>query len=298
MEGVCDNDALINAMKSQDIIWNYKLPDYSNKTNRNSAWEIICSQIVENYDELTVQEQNKIVTLVQKKWKVLRDGYTRYAKRIKSKSGSSAPVRPYQYYEQMSFLKAVTEDKPDETNSLEESDYAEIMTMYEDSDFPEIMLEESEYAEMKTEESENENKKCRTRSQNAAKQTSNYKRKLNNAMKEDIIPEKLSKLFEEKSQKSSNAEDEEKFFLLSLVGDFKKISDQHKLDAKLEILNIIKHYQGMSHDIYPTSSSDRGYSTQNSSLPNDYRGQHNSALRGYSTGPSTSSVDDAEDPIG
>ncbi|XP_050512218.1 uncharacterized protein LOC126888207 [Diabrotica virgifera virgifera] len=287
---VCDSDALINAMKSQDIIWNYKQLDYINKINRNSAWTIICSQVVANFDELTVQEQNKIVTLVQKKWKVLRDGYTRYAKKIKSKSGSSAPKWPYQYYDQMSFLRAVREDKPDETNSLEESEYAEIITMYEDSDFPESMLEESGYAEMKTEESENENKKCQSRSQNAEKQTSNYKIKLNNAMKEDIIPEKLSKRFEEKSQNSSNAEEHDKFFLLSLVGDFKKINDQHKLDAKLEILNVIKHYQGMSHHINPSSYSDKGYSTQHSSLPN-------SAPRSYSTGPSTSSVDDAEDPI-
>ncbi|XP_038221451.1 uncharacterized protein LOC119839286 [Zerene cesonia] len=48
----------------------------------------------------------KTAMLIQKKWKTLRDGYTRYAKKIKPKSGSAAlNIRPYAYYQQMSFLK-------------------------------------------------------------------------------------------------------------------------------------------------------------------------------------------------
>lgn len=56
------------------------------------------------------------------------------------------------------------------------------------------------------------------------------------------------------------------------------MNEQYKLDAKTEILNVIKYFKGMTNHIYPAS---RGYSSQNS--PYDYRGQY-----GYNTGPSTS----------
>ncbi|CAB3241681.1 unnamed protein product [Arctia plantaginis] len=60
--------------------------------------------------------------LIQKKWKTLRDGYPRYVKKMKPKSGSAAlNIRPYAYYQQMSFLKAIIEDRPDKINNLQET---------------------------------------------------------------------------------------------------------------------------------------------------------------------------------
>lgn len=145
--------------------------------------------------------------LIQKKWKTLRDGYTRCAKKIKPKSGSAAlNIRSYAYYQQMSFLKAIIEDRPDKTNSLEESEQAEITS----------------------EESENRQNKIN-------------KRKLNTTITdENVLIEKLAKRFDEKSQNPQIA-NEDKLFLLSLVCEFKKINEQYKLDAKTEILNVIKH---------------------------------------------------------
>ncbi|KAK9892588.1 hypothetical protein WA026_020970 [Henosepilachna vigintioctopunctata] len=226
---------------------------------------------------------------IQKKWKTLRDGYTRYAKKIKPKSGSAAlNIRPYAYYQQMSFLKVIIEDRPDKTNSLQESEHTEITS----------------------EESENrQNKIPRERN----------KRKLTTTITdENVLIEELSKRFDEKSQNSridnededklfllslvgefkkinehyklnakteilnvvkyfKGMKDEDKLFLLSLVGEFKKINEHYKLDAKTEILNVVKYFKGMTNHTYPSSYGDRGYSSFN-----DYRGQW-----GYNTGPST-----------
>lgn len=190
--------------------------------------------------------------LIQKKWKTLRDGYARYVKKIKPKSGSAAlNIRPYAYYQQMSFLKVIIEDRPDKTNSLEESEHAEITS------------EESDNRQNKINKERN-------------------KRKLNTTITdENVLIEKLAKRFDEKSQNSRIVnEDEDKLFFLSLVGEFKKINEQYKLDAKTEILNVIKHFKGMTNHTYPASYGDRGYSSQYSP---DYRGQYS-----YNTGPSTS----------
>ncbi|KAK9874467.1 hypothetical protein WA026_002812 [Henosepilachna vigintioctopunctata] len=290
MEGVCDSYALISAIKTQELIWNYKLKEHSDKIKKNNAWAIICAQVIENFDEKPVQEKNQIAVLIQKKWKTLRDGYTRYAKKIKPKSGSAAlNIRPYAYYQQMSFLKVIIEDRPDKTNSLQESEHTEITS----------------------EESENRQNKI-PRERNKRKSTTTI-------TDENVLIEELSKRFDEKSQNSridnededklfllslvgefkkinehyklnakteilnvvkyfKGMKDEDKLFLLSLVGEFKKINEHYKLDAKTEILSVVKYFKGMTNHSYPSSYGDRGYSSFN-----DYRGQW-----GYNTGPSTS----------
>lgn len=189
--------------------------------------------------------------LIQKKWKTLRDGYTRYAKKIKPRSGSAAlNIRPYSYYQQMSFLKAIIEDRPDKTDSLQESEHAEITS----------------------EESENR--------QNKINKERNKRKLTTTITDENVLIEKLSKRFDEKSQNSRiDNEDEDKLFLLSLVSELIKINEQYKLDAKTEILNVMKYFKGMTNHTYPSSYGDRGYSSQYSSF-NDYRGQW-----GYNTGP-------------
>lgn len=44
-------------------------------------------------------------------------------------------------------------------------------------------------------------------------------------------------------------------FLLSLYSDFTKISDDYKLDAKADIINVIKNYKSLSNPSQPSTSS-------------------------------------------
>lgn len=197
-----------------------------------------------------------IAASLQKKWKVLRDGYTRYTKKIKPNSGSAATkIRPYPYYEQLSFLKVSIEARPDKSDSLKET----------------------------SEESDN-NK------ESAKKSVSALKRKFNKT-EEDLI-EKLSKRIDEKPSSNLAVEDDDKLFLLSLAGEFKKIKDQYKLDARSEIINVIKYFKGISqHTPSNYYGESRGCFAPSASEQRGLNYNYSSYNKGYQSAPFTSTSD-------
>ncbi|XP_037300418.1 uncharacterized protein LOC119190952 [Manduca sexta] len=262
MDGNIDCDALISAIKSQELIWNYKLDDHSDRIEKNNAWAAISEQLIENFNEKPVADKNKIAMSLQKKWKVLRGGFSRYAKKIKPKSGSAATkIRPYPYYEQLLFLKVI-EARPEKSDSLKET------------------CEESDHKKV------------------SAKKNCTLKRKLNHKTEDDLI-EKLSKRIDEKPSSKLPVEDDDKMFLLSLAGEFKNIKDQYKLDAKSEIINVIKYFKGISQHTQssyygesrgyfaPSTNEHRGHNYSMSNV--EQRGYNYSSYnKGYQSAPSTS----------
>lgn len=192
---------------------------------------------------------------LQKKWKVLRDGYNRYTKKIKPKSGSAVTkIRPYPYYDQLSFLK-VFEARPEKSDSLKE-----------------------------TSEGSDHNKESPKKSGSA------LKRKLNKT--EDEIIDKLSKRIDEKPSSNLAVEDDDKLFLLSLAGEFKKIKDQYKLDARSEIINVIKYFKGISqHTQSSYYGESRGYFAPSASEQRGPNYNCSSYNKGYQSAPSTSTSD-------
>lgn len=191
---------------------------------------------------------------LQKKWKVLRDGYTRYTRKIKPKSGSAATkIRPYPYYEQLSFLKVI-EERPDKSDSLEEKS-----------------------------EGNDHNKESAKKSYSALKRRHKT---------EDNLIEKLSKRIDEKPSSNLAVEDDDKLFLLSLAGEFKKIKDQYKLDARSEIINVIKYFKGISqHTQSSYYGENRGYFAHSASEQRGLNYNYSSYNKGYQSAPSTSTSD-------
>ncbi|CAG9826291.1 unnamed protein product [Diabrotica balteata] len=153
--------------------------------------------------------------VLQKKWKVLRDGFNRYvsnAKKIKSDSGPNKK-RQYVYYQQLSFLLALSTDKADAINSIEEE--------IETDDVLTASLEDSTF-------------------QRGQKRSS--------TTKEDNLMDQLTVNSNRKYTENlpTKEADDDKLFLLSLHGDFKNISDDYKLDAKIEMLTVLKKYKELS----------------------------------------------------
>ncbi|XP_072390914.1 uncharacterized protein [Diabrotica undecimpunctata] len=72
-----DDDLFINEIKSQKCIWNYQCETYSDRIVKNCAWTTICEKFVMDFGAKTVKEKLEIVKALQKKWKVLRDGFNR-----------------------------------------------------------------------------------------------------------------------------------------------------------------------------------------------------------------------------
>lgn len=127
---------------------------------------------------------------VQSKWKILRDGFTRYCRTLKKKSGSAAStVKQYStFYDQLLFLKDVTEDKGRSTSNFD--------TPSQTNPLPVRPLDE-----------ERDQKRQRKRQSDG----------------EDALILKLTKKVNDKLEKderdSSPPLDEDKSFLLSLVSD-------------------------------------------------------------------------------
>lgn len=102
-----------------------------------------------------------------------------------------------------------------------------------------------------------------------------HRKRKSKAAKEDILKDKLSTHINmkltDKKKTSLFANDEDRLFFVSLVGDFNKISDQCKFHAKTELLQVIKHYKEMSTQ-YPCESQNcyDNYFTGSSSNPDPH----------------------------
>lgn len=55
-----DSELLIMAVKKNPCIWNYKLKDYSNKTIKNRAWMAVCEEVVNDFNNKSINEKNAI----------------------------------------------------------------------------------------------------------------------------------------------------------------------------------------------------------------------------------------------
>ena len=172
---------------------------------------------------------------VQSKWKTLRDGFTRYCRNLKKKSGSAAfTPKQYTFYDQLLFLKDVTEDRGQNVSNFDSQQTCPPLTV---------------------QSTEEDSVQKRTRK----RQTDS----------DGVLIETLTMRLNDKLQKTerqpSPPPDEDKLFLLSLLSDFKKIPDDWKLDAKGEIIQVIKNYRVMQNyrSISMPSTSQSSYGIHN-----------------------------------
>lgn len=172
---------------------------------------------------------------LQGRWKVLRDGFMRSIKNQTKKSGSAATsTKLYTYHDQLLFLKDTMTDKGKR-----------------DSGGAGTSNEQSEITP-----DEIPTKKPKRATKETSSETST----------DDILIESLTKTVMEKL--SSEENDSDKQFLLCLLNDFKAIAADDKLDAKSDIINVIRYYKNKtSHQYEPernqSSLADyfKGYTT-------------------------------------
>lgn len=136
--------------------------------------------------------------VLQKKWRHLRDAYTRDLKKQReSKSGSEAKrQRKYVYFDRLQFLSELYEIRPDSK----------------------------------------EKKKQICNDSTAS--TSKNKTKSLSADDNNETNTLLKILAEKKNAREDDSEDGDRYFLLSLLNDFKRIPESRKMDAKYDIIGI------------------------------------------------------------
>ncbi|KAL4717919.1 hypothetical protein ACJJTC_001337 [Scirpophaga incertulas] len=109
-----DTGRVIDEVRLRKILWDASDPLYKYKDARNKAWEDIVDALFEN---ISGEEKQQLVKLVQQRWKTARDAFFRTKNAIKkTPSGSAAPkYKKYIYYEELSFLAPTVENEVDES---------------------------------------------------------------------------------------------------------------------------------------------------------------------------------------
>ncbi|KAF6212148.1 hypothetical protein GE061_012669, partial [Apolygus lucorum] len=97
-----NNERLIVEVQKYPCLYNIDHEEYRNKELKNLCWVIVAQRVLNNekWDELSDLETKRISKEVQKRWKNLRDAYTRALRSQMERGGS----KPYIYEKQMSFL--------------------------------------------------------------------------------------------------------------------------------------------------------------------------------------------------
>lgn len=147
---------------------------------------------------------------LQKKWKNIRDCFFREIRRLKNvRSGGAAPKRnTYIYFDQLQFLKVLTECGPTASNI------------------------ERDIEPKAAEISETQSSQAYRPPQKKKRTDDAVGMEMVNVLKANI-----------QSREESERHDSDKLFLLSLLDDFKKIPHCSKSGAKIEMINLVQKYQ-------------------------------------------------------
>ncbi|KAL4709482.1 hypothetical protein ACJJTC_012819 [Scirpophaga incertulas] len=202
-----DVEHLIIAVQERPPLWNKHSKEYSDRNLKTRLWQEICENIVPKWVELSNQNKKKQGADIQRKWKNLKDCFSReLAAQKKSESGQSGrKKRKYIYFDELSFLIPIT--TPRETSGNISS------------------IEECANSETQSDDDISQEK------QNSRQAI--YRRKTGTqARKENTDEEELLNILRKKQ-----IHDEDVSFAEMLIPMLRKLNDDQKLYAKIEILN-------------------------------------------------------------
>jgi hypothetical protein len=223
-----NTEDFISEIKAQPAIWNSATEEYSNKICKRNAWEEVILKFHPLFNEKTTGEKNNIISCFQRKWKSLRDSYSReLLRRKKEKSGPTSLKgrKQYTYFDQLRFLKTVVKPNRMSLEEVENMQSTEGLTEVPAEDKAPVMAQ----------------KRICSKS----------------LKKEPLEEEKLFTVLKERllqgSTKEPDTNDEDTLFMLSLVPELRKVPESMKLDIKGELLNVFKRARLQQH---ATTSSD------------------------------------------
>ncbi|KAK2587681.1 hypothetical protein KPH14_003798 [Odynerus spinipes] len=211
-----NTEDFISEIEARPAIWELSSDDYTNKITKKNAWEEVIKKFCPDFERKSSAEKNNIALRFQRKWKSLRDCYSRELLKLKKERlGAVAPAnrKQYMYYNQLSFLQTVV--KPMSSIMETVDNLAKV-----------VKKEPKKHTEIEVNVKSNMRSK---RSISDMKQLEDDK--LFMAVAEKIMRGKPQQTMEK---------DEDTLFVLSLVPELKKIPDDMKLDVKCELLNVFK----------------------------------------------------------
>ncbi|XP_061717171.1 uncharacterized protein LOC133525001 isoform X2 [Cydia pomonella] len=204
----------IQVIQNRPAIWDMSKREYSDRIAKKKAWEEISTLFITDFATKNTKQKNEEALKLQKKWKSIRDAYTRDRNK-KSKSGSGATTsRDYVYSHCLSFLNRLSNTRP-----------------------------------LNNSQKENQNPRP-----NSRKETVEVNSDEDNS-------ENLIKILTARMENKKEKNNPDYNFFISLLDDFNTISSEYKMDAKMEIMSIIKKYMQMSKYSNQNSNNNGGYFT-------------------------------------
>ncbi|XP_022831385.1 uncharacterized protein LOC111359920 [Spodoptera litura] len=230
-----DTEKFISEIQSRPVIWNTRLPEYSDRSVRRKAWE----EMVHIYHgtKLTKQQKNNLGVNMQRKWRNIRDSFVKAHKAKQSKNGSRANRKSaYVFYDNLLFLK--------DTETLNNTT-GHVTTENEDSNTA-VQNEE-------------------TLLSTTARPPSPKRSKKNN--RDDNISREFVGASSRNLERNIIDDEGDRLFFLSLLKEFKKIPEHMQMQSKIDILKVLKDAQNID---YPSPNSFRGHQTSHYSDNSPY----------------------------
>lgn len=182
---------------------------------------------------------------LQRRWKNLRDCYTRELLRIMKlkASGKTDRKRGYIYYKQLSFLRKVVKPtkrsvdiSANEREALKNVLDAEEVLPEADDPLEEIDYEQSKNLEEEFQEStDNYNTLPGGIAEEDFSLPPSYSADTNHIYNGEFSKNRQSSFLQPKGKKDCDT-----LFLMSLVGDLRRIPEEHKLEVKIELMQVLK----------------------------------------------------------
>lgn len=223
-----DTELFIVEVEKEECLWKMNSKEYMvDRYVKAKAWAKIASNMYDEWESYNKEEQELKIEELKKKWKHLRDNYTRDINETrKIQSGSEARnTKRYTYSDILSFLQPVVK-KRKTTGNIEtptcSTDNA--ISTDEYGDERQCQLDESA-AESVHEECDGS--------------VSKQQRK----KKEQITPFQKNLLHLMKNAPVHKPEDfdADKSFLLSFLPDLKKMNENQKLELKIQFMQSVKN---------------------------------------------------------
>ncbi|XP_067000762.1 uncharacterized protein [Anabrus simplex] len=212
-----DSELLILEVQKHPCVYDMKNQGYKDRDVKARAWTTISKALVgEKWEELEPEERNNIGKEIQKRWKSLRDSYTRALKFQESKNGGATKgKRPYVFYRKMSFLQSCIQ-LTESSRSTDES-----------------VLQAGSKDDGKTELN---NSALSDRITNKITPREPKKRKCDTDTFEKEVMDVL------KSNASQPQQDPDEMFFLSLIPYVKSMNSSNKLNFQIEVMQLLKSY--------------------------------------------------------
>ncbi|XP_059050568.1 uncharacterized protein LOC131845515 [Achroia grisella] len=234
-----DVEQFINEIKSRPLLYstNAVSTDPRIRHERQELWLQVCAKLISGWD--TIDEREKYATSkeMQHKWRHIRDNYRRELQiQNKVKRGLLKRTRKtYRYYTQLQFLNPSNTC----TGSVTSGDRASQQESDEDETDSTLSTRMKILLRHKRRK---KSKKIQIMERSTKSITTSVE---NNA--QDLVSD------HNKNDHEQQECDEDRTFCLSLVKSFKKMNEEAKLSAKIDILNVIRRFS------YPQSNFQQVY---------------------------------------